>query len=302
MSAIRVATAPGTWGVEPIFDPAQAPWELVLDEVAQAGFDGIELGPYGYLPTDARRLAEELASRELVLAAGFVMEPLHDPAQTKRVLWSARLTCELLADAGAKTLVVIGSLVPERSRAAGRVDAAPPLEGSRLETFVRALEHLIECAADTGLTPALHPHAGTYVEFEHEIEAMLSEFDGQLSLCVDTGHCAFSGVDAGALLRRYSNRIAHIHLKDVQAGVLTKAITAEASFEQAVASGVFCALGDGDVDLASFVGALREIGYQGWATYEQDRLATDYSHALGDAERSLEHLRIIGIDNPQRVA
>jgi inosose dehydratase len=292
---IRLCTAPGTWGIEPGDDPEHAPWQLVLDEVAEAGFDGIELGPLGYLPTDPVRLSAELSSRGLKLSAGYVMEPFHAPAETSRILDATEQICELLAKAGAKTLVVIGSLVPERSAAAGRPDAAPTLSGSPRSIFVRTVRAVVDRAADNGLIAAFHPHAGTYVEFEHEIDEMLSDTGPELKLCVDTGHSLYAGIDATALLDSYSDRIAHVHLKDLHVAALQRAITDRLTFEEAVAAGVFCPLGDGDIDLAPFLTKLQAIGHDGWATYEQDRVAADYKSARADAERSLAHLEALGV-------
>jgi len=295
VSAIRISTAPGTWGVEPVVDPAQAPWPLVLDEVAAAGFDGIELGPYGYLPVDVDRLSSELSARGLRLSAGFVMEPLHDSAHTDRILDTTRHTCKLLSDAGAKVLVVIGSLVPERSATAGRPDAAPPLDGWNRTIFIRTVGAIIDIAARHGLTATLHPHAGTFVEFDDEIDSMLDQAGMQLGLCIDTGHCLYSGVDANALLQRHADRVSHVHFKDLHGELLHEALFNKLSFEQAVASGVFCSLGDGSVDLKAFADQLRRLGYDGWATYEQDRVAADHPHARSDAQRSLACLHNLGI-------
>ena len=60
-----IGTAPDSWGVWFPDDPQQTPWERFLDEVAESGYKWIELGPYGYLPTDPARLAEELKQRDL---------------------------------------------------------------------------------------------------------------------------------------------------------------------------------------------------------------------------------------------
>lgn len=299
---IQIATAPGTWGIEPVDDPRQVPWQLVVDEAAAAGFDGIELGPYGYLPTDAVQLGRELAARGLGLAAGFVMEPFHDSGQTSRILSEAQQTCELLAAAGATTLVVIAGLVPERSATAGRHEVAPPLEGGSRLTFIRTVSALVDRANVAGLRAAFHPHAGTYVEFDDEIDRILKEADGRLGLCIDTGHCVYSGIDPSELLERYGEQVVHVHFKDLHHELLDDALRNEATFEQAVASGVFCALGDGSVDLGTFIQGLGTIGYDGWATYEQDRVAADHPQARPDAERSLAYLRTLGIhDRPQAV-
>jgi inosose dehydratase len=300
--ALRISTAPGTWGIEPVEDPEQAPWQIVLDEVAAAGFEGVELGPLGYLPTNPVRLSAELAARDLDLAAGYVMEPFHDPAQTTRILRATERTCSLLAGVGAATLVVIGSLVPERSASAGRPDAAPALEGWDRAIFLRTLGAVVQRAEERGLRAALHPHAGTFVEYEHEIDEILEHAGSRLGLCVDSGHCLYSGVDALGLLERHADRVRHVHLKDLHGGILRDAIDRGLSFEEAVAARTFCPLGDGDADLGSFLRALRTIGYRGWATYEQDRLASEYATARADAQRSLAHLERLGVHTRGRSA
>ena len=297
---IRIGTAPGTWGVEPGSSIDQPPWELVLDEVAAAGFQGIELGPFGYLPTDRQQLAWELSSRGLKLSAGYVMEPLHEAAQTSRILVDAERTCTLLADVGAKVLVLIGALVEERTAAAGREDLSPRLVGRQRATFMSTLTRLVDLAHDRGLTAVLHPHAGTHVEFEQEVDRLLDEADVRLGLCVDTGHCMYSGIDAQALLERYADRVRHVHLKDVRRDVLSRALGEGLRFEQAVAAGTFCPLGQGSVDLAGFLARLREINYNGWATFEQDRLAAEYASARADAEQSLAHLLALDADTGSR--
>lgn len=187
MNSIRLCTAPGTWGVEPVVDPDQAPWQLVLDEVAAAGFDGIELGPYGYLPVSPDDLNHELSQRGLGLAGGFVMEPFHDANETERILSFTRRTCELLDAGGAKTLVVIAGLVPERSATAGRPEAAPALEGAERETFLETVSAIVDIAVANGLKPGFHPHAGTYVEFGPEVDQILQDVGSSLGLCVRHG-------------------------------------------------------------------------------------------------------------------
>jgi inosose dehydratase len=292
---IRICTAPGTWGIEPVGNPAQAPFALVLDEVAAAGFDGIELGPLGYLPDEPERLVAQLSSRGLELSAGFLMEPFHDPGQTLRILRTAERTCELLAGAGAGILVLIGSLAPERSDVAGRPAGSRMLEGRERTCFMEMLSSVLDVAGHYGVVAAFHPHAGTYVEYEREIDQLLEEANGRLGLCVDTGHCLYAGIDPVRLLERYAERVRHVHLKDVRCATLRRVLEQELSFEEAVSAGVFCALGDGDAELEPFLDRLHSIGYDGWATYEQDRLAEGFIEARADAERSLAHLRALGV-------
>ena len=77
MSTILVGSAPDSWGVWFPEDPIQTPYSRFLDEVAASGYEWIELGPFGYLPTDPEQLSDELAPRDLKLSAGTVFEHLH---------------------------------------------------------------------------------------------------------------------------------------------------------------------------------------------------------------------------------
>lgn len=124
-------------------------------------------------------------------------------------------------------------------------------------------------AASHGLMPAFHPHAGSYVEFEDEIDRLLA--DTELGLCLDTGHAAIAGTDVTAALSRYRNRLVHIHLKDVDGAVLTQARTQKMTFWEALAEGPFCPIGDGVVDFAGVAEKLDDACYEGFATVEQDR-------------------------------
>lgn len=292
---IRICTAPGTWGVEPVDNPEHAPWPLVLDQVQAAGFDGIELGPLGYLPQHPARLRSELDRRGLGLVGGYLMEPFHDGAWADAILRKAEQTCELLAGAGAEVLVVIADLVPQRSAVAGRRDARVPMTQVERANLLQVIDEVIDRAEEMGLRAALHHHAGTFVEYEDETETVLAALP-RLGLCVDTGHAVYAGFDPVELLTKFSERVVHVHLKDLHADRLRRALAHGLSFQEAVAADIFCPLGAGDVDLKAFVRALHSIGYEGWATYEQDRVASDYPQAVRDALRSLAHLKSIGVD------
>jgi inosose dehydratase len=291
---IRIANAPTSWGIEDPEDGANPPWPQVLDQTAGAGYAGIELGPVGYLPERADVLRHELGSRGLELVAGFLFEPLHTGRD--RALDVAERTCRLLAAAGARHLVIIQGFTPERERAAGRPGAAPALNGSEWRSLVDGVHEVARLADRHGLVPCLHPHAGTDVEFEDEIERIAADTDPELvRLCIDTGHCAYAGVDPVALYRRHAQRVAYFHLKDVDRDRLRGALARALSFEEAVAARVFCPLGEGVVDFNGLRAALEEHGFEGWATVEQDRLPTDSSTPAQHAAASLAHLRDAGL-------
>jgi inosose dehydratase len=291
---LRVATAPTSWGVEDPGDPANPPWTRVLDEAAASGYAGVELGPLGYLPEDPERLHRELDARELELVAGYVFAPLHTPEGAAEALRVGRATCGLLAACGARHLVIIQGFTPERERSAGRMGEAAALEEAEWAILTHTVHQLARIARDGhGLVPCVHPHAGTHVEFEPEIERLLASTDHELvALCIDTGHCAYAGVDPVELYRRHADRVAYLHFKDLRPEPLRESAL---SFDDAVAAGVFCPLGEGVVDFRGLRDALDQHGFDGWAAVEQDRLPTDTASPARHAVASLRHLRAVGL-------
>jgi inosose dehydratase len=117
---IRIGNAPCSWGVEFADDPRNPSWTRVLDECKAAGYDGIELGPIGFMPEDPNQLGDALATRGLALIGGVVFRPFHDPAKWDEVKDAAVRTCKSLAAHGARHLVLIDSISPRRATTAGR--------------------------------------------------------------------------------------------------------------------------------------------------------------------------------------
>ena len=147
-------------------------------------------------------------------------------------------------------------------------------------------------AAAAGVRAVLHPHAGGYVEFEDEIELVLDAIaPGELGLCLDTGHALYAGSDPAALIRAYGARLDHLHLKDLDGDVAARGL----GFWDAVGAGVFCPVGEGRLDLAAVRAALDAVGYDGFATIEQDRRPGTAGSPVDDLRRSVRRLREAGL-------
>ncbi|MGH7608228.1 MAG: sugar phosphate isomerase/epimerase family protein, partial [Gemmatimonadales bacterium] len=177
----------------------------MLDEIAQSGIGALELGPIGYLPKDGALLRAALRSRGLTAVGSFVYEHLHDPAVIPGAIGIARRACRTIAAAGGSVLVIIDRPGGERAATAGRSAASPRLDASSWNTMLGAMERIAAVAADFGLRAAVHHHAGSYLEYEDEIERFLD--DSELGLCLDTGHLAYAGMVAHEAIARYGNRL-----------------------------------------------------------------------------------------------
>lgn len=267
---IKLATSPTSWGVDFADAPSNPLWSEVLDEIARSEVGALELGPVGYLPEQPVVIRDELARRGLIAVGSFLFEDLHDPSQKPRILDITERACRVIAAAEGSTLVVIDRPGPERVKTAGDSRAARRLDKAEWRAMLDTIGRLSAIANAHGLRPVIHPHAGSYIEFRDEIERLLS--DSELSLCLDTGHTAYAGIHADEALLTYSDRLAHVHLKDVDPLVISRVLAEGLDFWQAIAAGVFCPLGNGVVRLDAVADALRFIRYEGFATIEQDRV------------------------------
>jgi inosose dehydratase len=291
-SKITLATGPVTWGVDFADSPGNPPWQQVLDEIARSGIAALELGPIGYLPEQPERLCAELSSRRLTAVGSFLFEDLHDPAQQERIASFAGRASQVISAAGGDTLVVIDRPGDERAATAGRSHDARRLGQAEWQAMLRTITRIGRIAADHGLRTAVHPHAGSYIEFPDEIERLLGDCD--LPLCLDTGHAAYAGIRPEQALIAFAPRLAHVHLKDVNRAVLGRIQGGELPFWPAIAAGVFCPLGSGIVDFAAVATALRQISYEGFATIEQDRVPGS-GEPLDDLRQCISTLHRAGI-------
>src|SRR5437667_4755689 len=270
---VKLGTAPITWGVSELDDwGVMLPSDRVLDEMAELGYAGTELGPWGYLPREAAALERELRKRRLALAGAFCPVTLHDPARYEEQFAYAMQTSRLLADLGAPVLVLAEAGGAERGRIAGRVRSNDPhFSEEEWKRFANGANEVARRAKEMGLSCAFHPHAGTYVETPNEIDELLRRTDPSLvGLCLDTGHVYYGGGDPVALARRDPKRVRHVHLKDVYRERYQRALDRKLDFTTAVGEDVFAPVGAGSIDMAGVLGTLRDAGFDGWLIVEQD--------------------------------
>ncbi len=293
---IRIGTAPISWGACEIPNWGdQLPYAQVLDEMAASGYEGTELGPWSYLPSDPATLRRELDARKLSLVGAFCPVTLHDRDRSAASLQTARQTIDLLAAAGAPVLVLADAGDEQRAAIAGRVpaDGSAGFSHGEWRRFSDGVNTVARYARERGLITAFHPHVASYVERPEEIARLMRDTDPTLvGLCLDTGHVAYGGGDPVEIARTHAQRVRHVHLKDVRREVRADALARQLDFRDAVSLGVFAPLGDGSLDLRSTLGALRAVGYAGWVIVEQDvRLGVSPIAApLRDAKRSRAYL------------
>jgi inosose dehydratase len=293
---IQIGNAPCSWGVEFAEDPRNPAWRSVLQECAEAGYTGIELGPVGFMPEDPVALGEALDEFRLDLIGGVVFRPFHDPAKWEsEVLDGTLRTCKALQAHGAMHLVLIDSISPRRAPTAGRADEAEQMSPDEWRAFRDRIAEAARIGVDHGLTVGIHAHAAGFMDFEPELERLLDEVsEDLLKICFDTGHHSYAGFDPVAFMTRHVDRISYMHFKDIDPVVKADVVANRTDFYKACGQGIFCNLGKGDVDFPAVRQVLLDAGFDGWCTVEQDCDPTLPGTPTEDARANREYLHSIG--------
>jgi inosose dehydratase len=257
-----VGDATGVTSVKDLYYRAAGSMEQAITEIGSLGYDGVEMFDgnvvdYAERPDELRGLLDR-AGVELVsvyTGGNFVYDDIL-PDELHRVARAAGLAQTF----GAGSLVVGGGA----RRAAGTT----PADYDRLGA---ALDRVTDIADDHGLVACYHPHLSTIVESPGQLDQLMPRT--RIGFCPDTAHLAAGGGDPAALIRRYADRVRHVHLKDVRTDPLQ-----------------FLPLGQGDIDFTDVFSAVHDSGYDGWLLIELDSYDGDPREAAAASKTYLDTL------------
>ena len=269
-SSLTIGTAPDSWGVWFPSDPEQVPAERFLAEVVEAGYEAIELGPYGYLPNDPNELKETLAAHNLSVLAGTVFSHLHQPDS-----WD--YTWKQVTDVAALTQAVGGEhivVIPDvwRDHMTGEQKEERSLTDKQWALLTSGHDELgRRILAEYGLHVQFHSHADSHVGYQPEIERFLEATNPEyVNLCLDTGHVAYYGGDCVDLITRYPERIGYVHLKQVNPAIVSEVLDKDLSFPEAVRMGAMIEPPLGLPDMPPVLEALAGLGREIKGIIEHD--------------------------------
>lgn len=306
--SMNICGAPSCWGVDDPKNPYLPPWTRVLSEASQAGYRAIELGPWGYIPNDVDTVAAELEKNGLGIVVGTIFHDLVTPENQPSVLKAVDDICKLITDPKMPKLPVHeGQKWPtpyltvmdwghdERDFNAGHSDRAPRMNEKDWAAFVANVRAVCDRANSWGVRPVIHPHAGTYIEFADEIEAITRDIPYEVAgLCLDTGHLYYSGMDPVEYLKKYQDKLDYVHFKDVNEKVYREVLGEHIRFFDGCGKGAMCPIGTGALDYPAIKQALEDIGYSGYITIEQERDPRNSDTSLRDVKRSVDYLKSVG--------
>jgi inosose dehydratase len=300
-TGLRIGTAPDSWGVWNPEDPAQTSATRFLDEVQLAGYHWIELGPYGYLPTDPARLKDELARRDLELSAGTVFTALHRGRDAFDTAWQeVRKVVGLSSALGARHVVVIPELWQRDN--GGAVLGSREFTAEEWSHFLKGHDRLGQALLEEfGVAQQFHSHAESQIGTEQEVVRLLEGTDPQYTnLCLDTGHYAYYLGDNLGLIRDYPDRIGYVHLKQVQPQLLAHVLKNDIPFATAVQMGIMIEPPQGIPEFAPILKAMAASRPDTFAIVEQDLYPVEsFDVPLPIATRTRVH--IAGCGAPVRM-
>jgi inosose dehydratase len=293
---LQLGSCPDSWGVWYADDPRQTPWNRFLDELAAAGYSWLELGPYGYLPTDPARLRDEVAERGLSVAGGTVAGVGGPHKDFDAVVAETRKVAALTAALGAKNVVFVP--VPGyRDDVTGAYYEAAELDDDAWRALTRNSNTLGKILLEEyGVHMRFHPHADYQVETQDQVERFLAETDPAfVSLCLDTGHLAYRRADVPGLIRKYPERVGYVHIKQMDPVIAQRAVDEDLAFGQAVAMGASVEPPAGEPKIPSVMEALGELDAEIFVVVEQDMYPVDFDLPLPIATRTRTYLNSVGL-------
>ena len=302
---IKIANAPCSWGVLEFDLEGEAAgyaYPQVLNEIVDTGYQGTELGDWGFMPTDPAKLREEIHSRGLTLLGAFVPVMLKDPkAHAAGIEVAVRTACLMAEAEGTTPFIVLADdngKIPERTLNAGRVQPEHGLTEAEWKIFAEGAGKVASAVKkETGLRTVFHHHCAGYVECPIEVDVLMKATDPTLlGLCLDTGHYRFGGGDPVASLHAHKNRIWHVHFKDCHPEIAAKSRAENWDYFTSVRNGIFCELGKGEIDFPLIKSELEKIGYDGWIVVEQDVLP-GMGKPKESAQRNRDYLASIGLES-----
>lgn len=289
---IKIANAPCSWGVDYAEDINNPVWTDVFSDIAKAGYSHCEIGPFGFLPKDEKKTINYLNDLNLNVVGGFIFDHLHQPDSYSQIKSKIISTCSFLNKLKGKVFVIIDHISERRMKTSGNVKISESLSIDNYKEMVIFLKEICSIVKEEyNLIPVIHPHAGTYIEYEYEIDRLINDINSKyLGLCLDTAHLTYSGVNPYKAILKYNSIVKHMHFKDIKSDILENVYDNNIDFDTAVSNGVFVPLGSGMIDFKKIYKNLLEINYNGFATIEQDIDPTLGIDAIEYAKKSLSYL------------
>lgn len=267
--SVRIGINPLTWTNDDMPElGADTPLETCLSEGKKAGYAGFELGQK--FPRKPEVLRPILDSYGLSLVSGWYSSMLLERSAEEEIE-ALQDHLHLLKSLGSTAMVFCEVTHCVHGQKETPVSKRPKMTDAQWAEFLPKLETVGQYLQDQGVALAYHHHMGTVIETEDDIDRMMQGTSGAVGLLLDSGHLTYAGGNPVSVAKRYSDRIRHVHCKDIRKSVMQDALNQNLSFLNAVLNGTFTVPGDGCVDYAGIFKVLKESNYSGWLVVEAEQ-------------------------------
>lgn len=299
--SVKIGISPIAWQNDDLPELTAAyTMEQCLREAREIGYTGVERGQR--MPPETEVLRAYLERYDIALCGGWCSGNLlvNDLEAEKAAV---RQQVEQFAALGAPCIVYAECSNTVQGQAGTPVNNRPKLDRDGVTAYGRKLGELAKWMADMGQPLAYHHHMGTIIEDQEDVDWLMEAAPEEVHLLYDTGHLWFGGGDVLGTLRRWRERVLHVHFKDVRPDVIRDIRDNDRSFLDAVVAGAFTVPGDGAIDFQAVTDELKAMGYGGWIVVEAEQdpaKAPPYEYSKKGYEHIVAACARAGIDIDNR--
>jgi inosose dehydratase len=267
--SIKLGIAPIAWSNDDMPElGGDTTLEQCLAEASKAGFTGIESG--GKFPKNSNELLTKLQKENLQLCSGWYGAQLlkNTTAEEFRLM---RPQLSLFKDCDSPCMVFAEVTNSIQGDSKTPLSKRPKLSEEEWKLLISRINEISKMMMDEGMPLAYHHHMGTVIETENETRRLIENTKDTVKLLIDTGHMLFAQGDSIKLAEDFSERLIHVHCKDIRKDILKKSLKNDSTFRQAFLDGAFTVPGDGCIDYKPFLNVLHKKKYKGWLVVEAEQ-------------------------------
>ena len=267
--SIKLGVAPIAWSNDDMPElGGKTSLEQCLNEASRAGFTGIEFG--GKFPKNSEELIPKLKKENLELCSGWYgAQLLKNTPEEEFILMKDQL--KLFKDCKSPCMVFAEITNSIQTDPNIPLSKRPKLSEEDWTKLIFRINEISKMMIDQNMPLAYHHHMGTVIETEEETKRLIENTKDSVKLLVDTGHMLFAKGNSINLVKDFSERLAHVHCKDIRKEMLDKSFKNDYSFREAFLEGAFTVPGDGCIDYMPFLKILKERNYSGWLVVEAEQ-------------------------------
>ena len=267
--SIKLGIAPIAWSNDDMPElGGETTLEQCLSEASKAGFTGIESG--GKFPKNSKELLPKLNKENLKLCSGWYGAQLlrNTPKEEFKLM---RQQLNLFKDCESPCMVFAEITDSIQGDPNTPLSKRPKLLEDDWTLLISRINEVSKMMMDEGMPLAYHHHMGTVIETEKETKRLIENTNDTVKLLIDTGHMLFAQGNSIKLAEDFSERLIHVHCKDIRKDVLDKSLKNDSTFRQAFLDGAFTVPGDGCIDYKPFLKVVYKKKYEGWLVVEAEQ-------------------------------